>query len=87
MSQQYSKHQPYREGRNAENVPADLEEGQRRSGGGDAHGPSPYFRRQEEALTALNLGGTTKRIRSRPKSAGRERFISTPSNIPFLSPP
>ena len=40
-----------------------------------------------EALEALNLGGTTKRNRSRPKAAGRERFIILrPRCIPGSDP-
>ena len=41
MPQQYSNHRPHREGRTAESGPAGLDEGQRRSGGGDAHGTLP----------------------------------------------
>ena len=40
MPQQYSNRRPHREGRTAESGPAGLDEGQRRSGGGDAHGGS-----------------------------------------------
>ena len=58
--QQYSDRQTHREGPLAEKVPLDPEEGQRRSGGGNAHGPLPVTEGTKEAQ-ALNLGGTTKR--------------------------
>ena len=56
MPQQYSNRRPHREGRTAESGPAGLEEGQRRSGGGDAHGPLPVPRRQKEARLGLEFG-------------------------------
>ena len=78
MPQQYSNRRPHREGRTAESGPAGLGEGQRRSGGGDAHGPSPYHRRSKEALSALNLGGTTKRHTLSSQSQGTGALIFPP---------
>ena len=48
MPQQYSNFPAHREGHGAESAPAGLDEGQRRSGGGNAHGPSPCQWRNEE---------------------------------------
>ena len=50
MPQQYSNRHSHREKRTAESALVGLEEGQRRSGGGDARGPSPHHRRPKEAL-------------------------------------
>ena len=86
MPQQYSNRRPHREGRTAESGPAGLDEGQRRSGDGNVHGSLPVTEGQR-GQSALNLGGTTKRNRSRPKAAGRERFIILrPQCIPGSDP-
>ena len=72
----------------AESAPAGVREGQRRSGGGNAHGILPVPPEAKgDPVRVLNLGGTTKRNRSRPKAAGRERFIILrPRCIPGSDP-
>ena len=50
MPQQYSNRRPHREGRTAESGPAGLDEGQRRSGGGDAHGTLPVAQEAKRRL-------------------------------------
>ena len=58
--QQYSMRRSQERDPLAGRVPSGQEEGQRRSGGGNAHGPLPVPGGKKEAQ-ALNLGGTTKR--------------------------
>ena len=56
MPQQYSNRRPHREGRTAESGPAGLDEGQRRSGGGNAHGALPVQKEAKGGLFGLELG-------------------------------
>ena len=56
MPQQYSNRRPHREGRTAESGPAGLGEGQRRSGGGDAHGPLPVHKEAKGGPPGLEFG-------------------------------
>ena len=65
--QQYPGHRPSERNPFAGRVPLGPGEGQRRSGDGNVHGPLPVPEGTKEAQ-ALNLGGTTKRERYRPKT-------------------
>ena len=56
MPQQYPNRRPHREGRTAESGPAGLDEGQRRSGGGDAHGPLPVHKEAKGGPPGLEFG-------------------------------
>ena len=56
MPQQYSNRRPHREGRTAESGPAGLDEGQRRSGGGDAHGTLPVPQEAKGGSMGLEFG-------------------------------
>ena len=56
MPQQYSNRRPHREGRTAESGPAGLDEGQRRSGGGDAHGTLPVPQEAKGGPQGLEFG-------------------------------
>ena len=56
MPQQYSNRRPHREGRTAESDPAGLDEGQRRSGGGDAHGTLPVPQEAKGGPQGLEFG-------------------------------
>ena len=58
--QQYSMRRPPEKDPLAVRVLPGPEEGQRRSGDGNVHGPLPVTEGKKEAQ-ALNLGGTTKR--------------------------
>ena len=64
MPQQYSDSPAHREGRAAESAPAGPDEGQRRSGGGNARGtlPATMEAKGDGVFSVLNLGGTTKRF-------------------------
>ena len=64
----------HREGYPAESIPPDPEEGQRRSGGGNAHGLLPVPEGQRGYYTP-NLGGTTKHCALVPKHRDGSVFL------------
>ena len=83
MPQQYSNRRPHREGRTAESGPAGLDEGQRRSGGGDAHGTLPVPKEAKGGPAGtLNLGGTTKRKLALVPKSGDESVYFSPDGGP-----